>query len=244
MKKRLLITVMAMVMAVSSFSGCGSKADEETAVVDMNKDWSKEYDHYLEQPGIMDNISLSMVFVSGPGAKSGANVSLSRSGKNIYMSLNKVSGSNVGASFGIYVLEDGTVIAGAGKDDIEWLKTTLDDRQKEYYLATFDQMGGDLMDSEHAQGGVSYIREETDLDGTIYDVIGGHEEKDGTSGDYEYFINRKTQELAKIKVISDTNIMQGIITKIDGIDVPKNVTEVEEQKFVTKMAYELTTMMQ
>lgn len=246
MKKRLLIAALSVVMAVSSLSGCGKKVAEEIVVVDMDKDWTKEYDHFLENPDVLNNVSMKITFVSGESARLGLSADIAISGKNMSMIMTKVTGANAGGLFGMYISgEDGTVIAGAGKGDIQWMKLPVDENQKAQYVEMIDQTWAQVANFDQAAEGVQYLREETDIDGTIYDVIGGKKMADnGQEGEYEYYIDRAHQRIAKVKSTVGMESISIGVTPIDGIEFPKNATEVTEKQFATNLATGMMAMYQ
>jgi len=247
MKKRLLIAVLTVVMAASSLTGCGEKKEaEETVVIDMNKDWSKEYDHFFENPEVLNNVTMKITFVSGQSAKLGLSADISISGKTMSMMMTKVTGANAGGRFGMYIDgEDGTVIAGAGKGEIQWMKMPVDENQKAQYIEMIDQTWAQVASFDQAAEGMQYLREETDLDGTIYDVIGGKKMADnGQEGEYEYYVDRAHQRIAKVKSTVGMETISIAVTPIDGIEIPKDATEVTQQQFAMNLSAGLMTMYQ
>lgn len=245
MKKRLLIAALSVVMAVSSLSGCGKKDAEETIVVDMNKDWTKEYDHFFENADLFQNINMKVMFVAGNFARFGLNMDVSISGQNMYMGLSKVSGNNVGYKLGMYTNEKGEVILGAGQGDFAYYKFSMTPDQIEQYQSTFTEYTKSVGEFDQFEEGIGYLREETDLDGTIYDILGGHKEQDGVAVDYEYYVNRRTQTLEKCKMNSNSGDMINIaITKIDKIDFPTNLTDGNDSQFYSSYVSAVQKLLQ
>ncbi len=224
MKKKVLTTFLVTVMAITTITGCGKKDEETKASVDNqmsqestiendaveSKDWSKAYDEYFKnvEEHIADENTLTIMDGSSSGIEMKVEVATLSDVSYMSMDIGVCSLDMYGYSDKVYIRTN------YGDADV-WQVAPVSSKEEATAL-TEGSASTAIIDNNACE--FKGYKEETTIDGVVYDVLEASYETEGNLMDVLVYVERDTQKLRKLE--GEDEVMGELCVEI------KDITEI------------------